>query len=166
MSRDRSHRVMNSNALTLVTYLEGKYRERDDLGYSVDRIAEDLDWSTTKVRNVIDWSRNRMLDSRYMIHAFRGSHNHSRWYYKKPTPDEALIYERARGKDVARRASHVLLLVRKRATEFGVTRETRKTSAAYVECLRWLREAGVEEAEVFLEEALQDLASTNGHHAA
>jgi hypothetical protein len=152
---------MNSNALTLITWLEEKYREAENYGYSIEHMGNELGWSYSKTRYVIDWCRNRMMNPRYMIHTF---HRGNRWYYKKPTQDEALIYEKARGQDVAVRAGHVLLLARKRAAEFGVTRETRKTSNAYQEVLAWLREAGVADAETILAQSLQDL--TNGHHPA
>jgi hypothetical protein len=163
MTRAGSHLVMNSNALKLITWLEERYRERDNYGYEIWYIAQQMDWSTTKVRTVVDWSRNRIADPRYMIHVFRKD---GRWYYKKPTQDEALLYENVRGRDVAVRAGHVLLMVRKRATEYGITQQTDKRTNAYVEVLSWMREAGVKDADAILEEALRDLSSTNGHRPA
>jgi hypothetical protein len=164
MTKAGSHRVMNSNALELITWLEERYQEQDDYGWPTWYIAQQMNWSKTKVRTVIDWSRNRVADPRYMIHAFRGETG--RWYYKKPTPNEALLYENVRGRDVAVRAGHVLLMVRKRATEYGITQQTDKRTNAYVEVLSWMREAGVKDADAILEEALRDLSSTNGHRPA
>jgi hypothetical protein len=163
MTRAGSHRVMNSNALELITWLEERYQEQDDYGWPTGYIAQQMGWSTTKVRTVIDWSRNRVADPRYMIHAFRSE---GRWYYKKPTPDEAALYEEVRGLDVAVRAGHILLMVRKRAAEYGLTQQTDKRTNAYVEVLSWMREAGVEDADAILEEALRYLSSTNGHRPA
>lgn len=151
------HRGMERSAEKLIEHLEELYERKPTHGYYLSAMATDLRWSKAKTYQVIEWCRYRMDDPRYMIHAFRSSKDRRRWCYKKPTLGEAIRYERERGRDVARRASHILFLVRKRAEKFGVTSETRKTSAAYVNCLRSLTPAGVEEAEAYLDEALRDL---------
>jgi hypothetical protein len=74
-----------------------------------------------------------------------------------PDGDEALMYEDASGLDLARRVGHVLLQVRKRAARWGDTPETDKRIEAYTQVLLCLREAGVEQAEVILEESLRQI---------
>jgi hypothetical protein len=159
------HEVMERNANRLMEHLEELYEREPDYGYYLSAMADDLNWSKAKTYQIIEWCRYRMDDPRYRIYAFRSGKDGRRWCYKKPDAAESRIYERERGRDIARRAAHTLLLVRKRASEFGVTRETKRTSAAYADCLRALRLTGVEEAEFYLAEAMRDLSSTNGHAA-
>ncbi len=156
--RADSHDGMNYNAEKLIRWLEARFQEQSNLGFSKGAIASELEWSTSKVRYVIDWCRNQMTSSRFLIHCFRQG---GVSYYKKPTTEEAEAYEKARGLDIAVRSGHNLLGIRKRAAASGVTNETDKSAESYTEVLHWLREAGVQEAEDILEQALREL---NGAH--
>lgn len=150
----RANPQMNENAEELLEHLQVLFQERPDYGRTTESISRNLGWSYSKTRATILWCRNNMADSHYLVHSFKKGRN---WYYKIPTLEEAIRYEEVRGRDVATRAAHTLFLVRKRAARFGVSRETSKRTKAYVEMLHWLREAGVEDAEALLEQALRPL---------
>jgi hypothetical protein len=159
----RNYPQANRNARELMAHLQLLYDEKPTHGRHIEGIANNMDWSYSKTRDTIAWCRNQMVGEDYMIVCFKKGRT---WYYKIPTAAEARTYRHARGLDIARRSGNVLFLVRKEAARFGVTRDTRKTAAAYTEMLHWLREAGINEAEEILETALRDLASTNGHRSA